>query len=232
MDDNLTVIDDTNADEVFYIDSKAHSVYDYLESIQDVILQIQSTGNFDIGANTLRSMSSIGHAIGLSKAKLLHGMKTLWINERDEDSFYQYVIDFGHLSSRIIIDRYINAWDAYMIVPKEYLESITVHPMKNLNALGAAISQGYEPDDETWEKLSSAKENGKFLKIIREDIKGQPARKNSITIYLEPNGDLVAWCNDVRVPVGYLNVQDIEESDLLNKSINRIVKGSGIIRRE
>ena len=233
MDDDLTVIDDTNADTVFYIDSKSHTIYDYLDSVQGVIDQIGSTGDFNIGANTLRSMSSIGHAIGLSKAKLIHGMKQLWIAEKYEESFYQYIIDFGHLSSRIIIDRYTNAWDALVIVPKEYLDVLITHPMKNWNALGAAISQGYEPDGEVWEKLSSAKENGKFLKIIREDIKGQPARSNSITIYLEDNGDLVAWCNDERVNVGYLNVQDVEEgTPTLHKAINRITKGSGIIRRE
>ena len=101
--------------------------------------------------------------------------------------------------------------------------------MKDLNALGAARSQGYEIED--WDKLANASNNNEFLKVIREDVKQAPARKNSLMIFLEENGDLVGWYGDTRFSIGYLNIQDVEDEPMLMKAINRIVNSSGIIDR-
>lgn len=229
--DEIDIVDDgTIVDDVFFIESKVHSVYDYLDGIQNVIVQIADTGDFEIGANTLRSMSNIGHAIGISKAKLLHDMSVLWVESgRSLEDYYQYVIDFGHLSSPIIIGRYIDAWSAFLKAPESLQNSFILHPMKNLNALGAAISQGYEPDEDDWEKLANNTDNAAFLKTIREDVKKKPARKNSLTIYLEKNGDLIAWMSDERVYLGNL-VSATDGEVITQKALERIIKGSGIIR--
>lgn len=229
--DEIDIVDDgTIVGETFFIDEKVHSVYDYLDGVGDVIAEIVTTGDFEIGANTLRSMSNIGHAIGISKAKLLHDMLEIWVaSGRTEEDYYQYVIDFGHLSSRLIIGRYIDAWSAFLKAPTSLQDSFIMHPMKNLNALGAAISQGYEPDPDDWEKLAESTDNNQFLKTIREDVKKKPARKNSLVIYLEENGDLVAWQGDERCYLGNLIIPD--NQPISEKAIERIVKGAGIIKR-
>lgn len=232
MTDELDVIDgSTMVEDTFFIDGKSKHLDDYLDGVNEVLTLIEQTGDFEIGANTLRSMSNVGHAIGISKAKLLHGMKELWEQSgRGYDDFCQYVIDFGHLSSAVIVGRYIDAWDAVIHSPATVMDRLILQPMKNLNALGAAIAQGFQPDEEDWEQLADVHDNNQFLKIIREDVKGKPARKNSLTIYLEENGDLVAWKEDKRYPLGYLNVQDADDVDAIDKAIQRIIKGSGIQR--
>lgn len=228
--DELDVIDDSKVDDVFFIENKAHSIFDYLDGIQNVVTEMQETGDFEVGANTLRSMSSIGHAIGLSKAKLLHDMMAIWQKSgRLEDDFYQYVIDFGKMSNKVVIGRYIDAWAAFLRTPADFVEKMIIHPMKDLNALGAALSQGYEPDQDDWSALASAGTNGEFLKIIRQ-VKGKPAKKNSIMIYLEPNGDLIAWCSDERIYVGNL-ITPLEGEVILEKAQQRILKGASIIRK-
>ena len=233
MADEIDIVDSNSVlDSNFYIDGNTHTITDYLDGVNEVLVNIHDTGDFEVGANTLRSMSNVGHAIGVSKAKLLHGMYELWsITGRDFDSFCQYVIDFGHLSSRVIISRYIGAWDAIIKAPIELSDLFLLHPMKNLNALGAALAQGYEPDHDTWEQLSDTHENNQFLKLIREDVKGAPPRKNSLTIYLEVNGDLIAWQDGKTKNIGYLDVGDVDAFDITAKGIERIVKGAGIIKR-
>ena len=120
MNDELDIIDDSTVGTDFFIQGKPLTVNDYLDGVADVLQRIVNTGDFEVGANTLRSMSNIGHAIGISKAKLLHGMWILWeSNKKDFDSFCQYIIDFGGLSSAVIIGRYIDAWEAVLLAPKQ-----------------------------------------------------------------------------------------------------------------
>lgn len=226
-DTDITTADSNTIDGDFFIQGERHTVNDYLDGISIVLNEIETTGSFTIGANTLRSMTAIGHAIGISKAKLLHGMYMLW--NGTEEAFYEYIMHQALLSSRILIERYIGAWKAVLHVPDTYLDLFINKPMKDLNALGAAISQGYIPDLDEWEKLADASSNQEFLQIIREDLKGKPARKNSITIYVETTGDLVMWSSAGPKNIGYLNITD--RDDMTVKAITRIINSSGLILR-
>ena len=227
--DELTVLDTQVADELFYIDGKSHSVQDYLSGVDMVLHEIESTGDFEIGANTVRSMSSVGHAIGISKAKLLHGMWTIWqerMKADSEDAFFNYVSEFCGMTNRVVVQRYIQAWEAVLIAPPTLYEDMLAQPMKNLNALGSAIAQGFEITDDTWENVATTTNNNEFLKIIRSDVKGKEPRKNSITIYLEKDGSLVAWQDGNTSLIGVLQMRTGNV-----KAIERIIKSAGIVVR-
>lgn len=212
----------TTTDAVFFRDNQALTVYDYLDGIDAVLVEISKSDDMEIGINVLRSLVASVAATGKSLAKLLHGMSKLWKSDND---FLEYVGEFVHISPTVV-SRYIDAWDAYTMIPKEYQETFLLRPMKDLNALGAAMSQGFAI--ENWEKLSKATSNSEFLQCIREE-KGVAPRKNSLTIFLEDSGDLVGWIDGKRINVGYLNIKDIEDDPMLEKAIKRIVNSSGIL---
>lgn len=233
--DSLVTLDTEIVDEMFYVNGNSHTLQDYLAGVDSVLNQIQDSGDFEIGANTIRSMSSIGHAIGISKAKLLHGMWNLWQDQmqaKTEDSFFEYVADFAGMNNRVVVQRYIQAWDAVLFAPKEHQQEMLAQPMKNLNALGSAIAQGFELSDDQWDKVASTSNNSEFLKVM-QNVKGAAPRKSSLTIYLEKNGDLMAIMGNEIISIGYLDVNNLErdETGILRKSIERITKNTGIIRR-
>ena len=147
MNDDLE-IQSTKTEETFFQNGTSHTVQDYLDGVDTLLEEIASTGDFDIGANTIRSMVSASHAVGVSLAKLLHGMKCVWDKTMDSDDFYTYIQEFSHLK-QITISRYIDAWSAVAQVPFKFRDAYLAMPMKNLNALGSALSQGYVVED--WE---------------------------------------------------------------------------------
>lgn len=227
MADELEVID-TTVDSTFFIDNHKFTSQDVMQGVDNLLEEIKNTGEFELGANALRSMSGIARVTGWASSKLCHGMLQQWIADgREEDKFYDYLRDFTHLK-RLIIERYIAAWDAVTKLPVDYTDQIVAQPIKNGIALGAAIAQGYEPNKEQMKKLASAKSNQEFLSTIRE-VKNKPAKRGSLTIYLEPDGTLKAWQSNKVEFVGDLDIKS--DSPMVKKAIERIVKSAGIIKR-
>lgn len=227
MADELEVID-TSVDNIFFVDNHKFTSADVMEGVDNLLEEIKTTGEFELGANALRSMSGIARVTGWASAKLCHGMMNLWVAQgHDADRFYDYIKDSTHLK-QLIVERYISAWDAINKLPDTYTDQLVAQPIKNGIALGAAMSQGYEPSDEQIRKLAEAKSNQEFLSTIRE-VKNKPAKKGSLTIYLEPDGTLKAWQNNKVEFVGDLDVKS--ERPMVVKAIERIVKSAGILRR-
>lgn len=227
MTDELEVID-TSVDNIFFVDNHKFTSADVMEGVDNLLEEIKTTGEFELGANALRSMSGIARVTGWASAKLCHGMMNLWVAQgHDADRFYDYIKDSTHLK-QLIVERYISAWDAVVKLPEVYTEQLVAQPIKNGIALGAAMSQGYEPNDEQIKKLAEAKSNQEFLTTIRE-VKNKPAKKGSLTIYLEPDGTLKAWQNNKVEFIGDLDVKS--ERPMVVKAIERIVKSAGILRR-
>jgi hypothetical protein len=223
MTDEFDIVP-TGSEDHFYRDEQDIQVSDFIAGIDNVLHEIEVTGDMSIGLNVAKSIVSSVMAHGKSLAKLFYGMDLLWNSDSD---FLQYVAEFTGLQP-ITVSRYVDAWAAYLTIPAEYQPTFLTRPMKDLNAIGAAVAQGFEITD--WGKLSAAPNNAALLKIIREDVKSAPARKNSILLYIQPTGDIVAWNNDKVYNVGYLNLQD--KSPATQKAITRIIDSAGIIRQD
>lgn len=215
-------------DQYFFMNNKQHTIEEYLDGVDGVLETIKSTGDFEIGVNFVRSASAASRAVGLSMAKLLHGMLQMWDRE---SSFYEYMQEFTSLSM-LTIGRYINAWEGLQQVPLQLQEVYTTRPMKDLIALGSALSQGYTPTEEEWNKLSNTPNNPAFAKVLREDVKGAEPRSNSLTIYLEKSGDLVVWDAAGKHQLGYLNISECDTDASIKKAVERIVKSAGILIRD
>ena len=220
-----------SSDNFFYINAQPITLHDVMEGVDDICKQIDATGDFEYGVTAIRSMATAGRIMGISLARLLHGMNNIWYAKGYEDDLYDYLAASISIK-RITFDRYIKAWDAVLQAPAQYQEALMVRPMKDLNALGAAVSQGYEIEDKDWDELIDAENNADFLKVLREEVKGKETKTNTMTMYLDQNtGDIELWLNGVKKSLGYLNVQDADNDAAIAKAINRIVDNSHIVLR-
>lgn len=227
MTNDLEVID-TSVDTQFFVDGHRFTSNDVLSGVDTLLNQVRETGEFEPVADAIRSMSAIAQVTGWAAAKALHGASKIWAEQgHDPDRFSTYFRDNTHLSS-LVIERYIRAWEAVTQLP-QISEQLIAQPIKNGIALGALVEQGYEPTDKQIEKLSDASSNQEFLNIVRE-IKGKPAKKNSLTIFLESDGSLQAWQGGKHAFVGDLDITS--DDSMVQKAVNRIVENSGIMRRK
>ena len=220
----------SRGDSFFYINGQMHTIDEYLASVDEVLDNVRKHQDFTYGFTAIRSMTATGQAIGISLAKLLDGLETIWNEAQIDGDFYEFAKEYTPVT-RITVKRYINAWKGIQKAPPELQEDFMTRPMKDLYRVGAAIQQGYEIEDETWEKLLDAPNNTEFSTIIREDVTGKPPKKNGMSIYLdEDTGELEVWYDNNVISLGYLNT-DQANNPVIAKAINRIVEKSHIILR-
>ena len=223
MDDNkgLQRVED------FYLGGKVWTPSDFLGGVDEIITMIKKQGDFSIGADALRSMSALNKLSGITLARMIYELKKVWAEfGLLEDNFYTYMSEFSGVSA-LTLQRYHDAWVSIMAAPTEIHSQLLAHPMKNLYALGSKLEQGYVPEENEWEALANARNSSEFANVLRGVTDTNP-RKNSMTIYLEPDGSLVAWMDGQTKPIGYLMLNN---EPLNQKATERIVRSAGIIRR-
>lgn len=215
-------------DTFFYLNGEAHTIQEYLDGVDEVLDNIRENQDFRYGFTALRSMTSLVQVVGISSAKLLHGMKQLWDEAGIQEDFFEYAIQDFPLS-KLTMQRYIAAWEATVIAPPELQDELRNRPMKDLVSLGSAVKQGFEVTD--WDELLDAGNSTEFAAIVREKIKGTAPRKNGMTIYLDQKtGDLTVWADNQAHHLGYLNVEQAN-NPVIAKAVNRIVDNANVVLR-
>lgn len=220
------IVTETIQDTSIQIDKHKYSMQDFLEGVDTVLEKIDETGDFEVGMKVLKGMTALSQAAGLSLAKLLHGMYTRWPDD-DEDEFYDELAGYTTIK-RITVERYVNAWSALQVVPDDYRDQMYLRPTRDLVKLGEAWSQGYTPKKDQWSDLLMAQNSSEFAATLR-GVKNAKPRKSSLMMYLERDGSIYAYQNGEKFFIGSLNLNDA--STATNKGIERIIKGSGLIRR-
>lgn len=210
------------------IDKHKYSMQDFLEGVETVLERIDQTGDFEVGMKVLKGMTALSQAAGLSLAKLLHGMYTRWPDD-DEDGFYDELAGYTTIK-RITVERYVNAWSALQVVPDDYRDQMYLRPTRDLVKLGEAWSQGYTPKDSQWSDLLMAQNSSEFAATLR-GVKNAKPRKSSLMMYLERDGSIYAYKENTKVFIGHININAPEWNEIAQKALERIVKGSGMIRR-
>lgn len=227
MADDIEIID-TALDKTAFVNNNTITTEEVFDGVDTVLDNIRETGDFEQLGHLVRSTSSLVRMVGWGTAKALHGGLAVWKElGNDEDDYVPHMRDITKLSD-IVIERYIIAWEARNLLP-QIADELVAQPIKNGIALGATLEQGYEPTEKQIEQLAGAKSNSEFLAVLRE-VKNKPARKSSLTIYLEPDGSLHGWKGGEHRFGGDL---DIASDDPIVKAIvKRIVDGAGIIWRK
>lgn len=177
----------------------------------------------------LQAMVKMAKMNGLGLACGLYFIKKHWEEYKIDDEFTDYAfVELG--LHRHTIDRYVDVWAMYdtNAVPDDFAPRIMQQNIKSQIPIAKAVAQGYEIDDATWEDLADATDYTEVAKIVRE-VKGREPRKGSMQIFLDRDGTLHAISDGMMYEIGYLNT--MEEDDVVEKAVERIVNNSGILRR-
>jgi len=204
----------------------------YLEVDKILERSIQEK-NVYIALNAVRSVFIRAQLTGYTLAKYLYEIKANWDKFEIEDSFEDIVYDYiGR--GRTTIDRYISVWNLKVsgVIPYEYQDELFKTNIRDVIPIAKAVEQGYDFDYADWENLAiavSEGNNNEVLRIVREDVKGKEPRKGSLQIYLESDGTLMAWKDDIGSFVGSLDIHSSDE--VAQKAIDRIISGTGVLKR-
>lgn len=222
--DDITLIDTLNSSVEIEDDWVFHK-------IDEVLAESLEKHSALIALNVGRQLREISRVSGLALAKLLYGMKINWENYTDiNDNFEDVVISYIDIHKDNVL-RYANVWALFAekLIPEGLVDEIQDRNIKDLIPVGLAITQGYEIDQEAWEKIAAAPDYNTVLRTVRKDVKNKPPRKGSLQLYLDRTGTIWAFQDDERKFVGSLEVTD--EDEVVQKAINRILNGSGVIRQ-
>lgn len=196
-----------------------------LTKIDLIVQEAVKEDNPDIVFAELRRLEEAEKLMGMAKAKFIFTLHQNW--ERFTLSASQTMEDtaFEQLGWRkYTIDRYISMWKYKDAIPTSF--KLEDRPVREVTPITNALSQGIEFTEENWEDLSRTTKQEEVYAVLRE-IKGEEPRKGSLQVYLYDDGSIVAWHQNIRYEVGYLDVKNTEEA--IQKAIKRLTSGGGVI---
>jgi hypothetical protein len=214
-------------DVVLYTENGTIKDTDIFNAIDATINQLKETGDISQVKIAVKTLLKLQKISGLSLAKLLYELYEWWqsFENKGNDDFYDWIIsDVSIELNRHTVDRYILVWQ--MHVQDVFPEQIKNRPIKEQIAIAKHLQNGYPITD--WDELEMADNYADVGRILRK-MKGVEPKKGSIQIYLERDGSLYVWSNDFSAFIGYLDIKN--ESEQVQKAINRILDHSGVIRR-
>jgi uncharacterized protein YcaQ len=125
-----------------------------------------------------------------------------------------------------MVDRYVPTWKYIedCLIPKE----IQSRPMRELVPIAMTLKQGYEISKEQWRKIGLCSNDRELDEVLRT-VKGKQPRKNARIIKLSRDGSLWGWKNNERYFLGYLNVKEAQDNEIIAEFIEKIKTSAGVI---
>lgn len=165
---------------------------------------------------------------GIALAKALWLIKHNWDIFQIGDDFEPTAQDYTGLHPHTI-ERYVKVWDMLInYVPAQLKEDALQKNIRSLIPIANAVAQGYEIENDTWDKLVKAPDYNEVSRIVREEVKEVNPRKSNLTIKVDQRGSLWAYANNGVYFVGSLEMKD--ENEFVRKAVERIITNSGILR--
>ena|SRR4030067_2958545 len=198
-----------------------------LKRVEEIIAEAVAEKDAYKALNLCKTLREISQLSGLGLAKALYLIYKNWENFGLTDNFES--VAYEHLGlHKITVTSYVRIWGMFdeKIVPEEYAELLMQHNIKDLLPIANTIAQGYELEEHDWQELAEAPDYSS-VQIRCRDIKGQPPRKNSLQLFLNPAGEIWAYQQEQRYLIGYLEIESDKET--VKKAIERITKASGIM---
>jgi len=198
-----------------------------LNRVEEIIAEAVAEKDASKALNLCKTLREISQLSGLGLAKALYLIYKNWENFGLTDNFENTAYEYLGLN-KITVTNYVRIWSMFdeKVVPEEYAEPLMQHNIKDLVPIANTIAQGYELEEHDWEELADAPDFSS-VQIKCRDIKGQPPRKNSLQLFLNPAGEIWAYQQDQRYLVGYLEIETDKET--VKKAIERITRAAGIM---
>jgi len=200
-----------------------------LDQVSERFYESLEQKNPYIALDKCKEFLDIGKLSGLALAKFFYLIESNWDKYEQEESFSDVAIVYLG-KHKHTVERYIKVWKIFEegYVPEEMKDALLQRNIKELIPIGNAIAQGIEFTEDDWEELDDAPDESSVRRVVR-DVSGKPPRLGSLQLVMDTDGFIYAYANDERRFVGSLDVHD--EDETVQKSINRIIKNSGIMQK-
>jgi len=199
-----------------------------LEKVQDIIQTAIREKDVNIALTACKTLIAVTKLSGKGLAKLLYLLRENWDKFECDETFEEVIYAQSGLHA-YTVNRYIAVYENIYVnpaIPAEVAEDIQQKGIKELIPIAMALNEGYEIDNQAWERLRTAPDLNTVLHIVREDVKEIPPRKGTIQLQLDEVGTIWAFCDGERYFVGSLEITDT--SKVIQSAIRRIVRGAGI----
>jgi hypothetical protein len=200
-----------------------------LEKIDEIVQESIERGDVYIALDFGVNLIEVAQLSTLGLAKLFYLIKKNWNEFELGDNFSDTIT--AHMGRhKDTVDRHIRVWEMYEsdLVPESIVDDIRQKNIKDQIPIANMLSQGYEVDEDEWQKIVDAPDNSSVLKEIR-DIKGVEPRKSALLIFMSETGELSAQQEGMTQFVGYLDINDA--GDIAEKAIQRLLKSAGVLQR-
>jgi hypothetical protein len=215
----------TKDTQLALIDGKALTKGDVFSAIDNVIVNLNRTGDIQEATKVVNILIEIEGVSGKAKAKLWYGMNEWWEQNKKGEDFADHITSTTPTKHRKTVLEYVNVWE--QIEQENIPKKVQAKPMRELVPIANMLAQGYEPTKEQWVSIELADND---LGDVINRIKKKKPRKSGLKIYLERDGSLNLWKNNQKKYVGFLDIKESSDPDIA-KAIERIVSGAQIIRR-
>jgi hypothetical protein len=214
------------------IDGSTLTAVDVERAIDDVIIELNETGDVHGVNNALETLIGMSKFSVFYQCKILHGFSKWWVKTDQDsvrgDTFFDYVTSQHDLPNSLTIERYINLWEHYE--KGSLIEEIKNRPLSEQIAIVAVVEDGrYEIKEDDWEELVDAANGTEIRRILRK-IKGKEPTKGSYVLHLGRDGELYVWHQGQRVYWGQVKLPngttDPIEKRVIEKMCNRLKNGS------
>ena len=214
------------------IDGSTLTAVDVERAIDDVIIELNETGDVHGVNNALETLIGMSKFSVFYQCKILHGFSKWWVKTDQDsvrgDTFFDYVTSQHDLPNSLTIERYINLWEHYE--KGSLIEEIKNRPLSEQIAIVAVVEDGrYEIKEDDWEELVDAA-NGTEIRRILRNIKGKEPTKGSYVLHLGRDGELYVWHQGQRVYWGQVKLpngcSDPIEQRVIEKMCSRLKNGS------
>jgi hypothetical protein len=199
-----------------------------LKRIEEILSESVEEHDAYLALDACKFLVQVSKVSGLALAKALYFIKKNWSSYELEDEFEDIAYIYIGLH-KYTVERYTATWKMYdeKLIPDKFVERIQRHNVKAQIPIANALKQGFEINENEWNKLANAPDITTVSKIIREDIKGKSPRKGSLQLYIDDLGSVWGYQDSEKEFVGSLEIDS--DSDIVQKAIARIKDASGIL---
>jgi hypothetical protein len=181
-----------------------------------------------IALNACRSLVQVSKTSGLGLAKILYYIYTDWDEFGIEDKFEDIVYEYVGLH-KYTVHKYVRVWAMHQEkrIPAQFEKEIMQRNIKEQIPIANALVQGYDINEDNWEKLSNASDFNEVARIVREDIKNKEPSIDALRLRLDNMGAIWAYKAEQKRLVGALNIRDADE--IVKHAVQRIINNCGIM---
>lgn len=200
---------------------------DVLDECKYIIQELNEHGNMRKAVAAVEALEKVSDTAGLGRAYLLHGMYKWYEKNNEGDETFFSSIGMTETHKITYARRLISVWE--QIEQKSIPADVQKRSIKVLIPIAKALSDGYVIDDEEWDKIRMAANESEVGDILRK-IKNTKPRSNLLALVVEPDGTLYAYSEEERRYIGFLNIADDKNDDIIKRAHNKIIDNSPIRR--